>query len=553
MNTPASPADQSLLSSSSAGVIVALPSKSQVDSRGRQKLIGDLAAPRLLNATISCPEMGAVSGAPPKPKSWLRGDRIPAWLVSTIVHTTLILTLVLFQVHAAKQGVVSLLATFDTPNSEPVLLQHIAIEQEHLAMDSEESSEIASKISVNDFAATMPSEHFDPPLVAEESTRVEPADLSSSFSTVIDSASNAIQLPVGGIYRRDASSRRELGAKYGATPESEEAVDAALKWLAEHQQRDGSWSFDLSQEPCNGRCGNSHDSSGNEKPATAATGLALLAFLGAGHSQHEGIYADNVRRGLYFLRDVAKPTNFGFDLQSGSMYGHGIAMMALSEAMAMTRYLGKTDSDLFSLVNGGASFTMTAQHIKGGWRYVPGSPGDMTVTCWQVLSLISAQHGGVMLRTDTLARAEAYVRGLSKPEIYEFGYQSTDPRRTTTAVGLCMLLYLGQSPKPSHFRFALDRLAESGPKFTDVYHDYYATLALHHARHREWTAWHVPVREHLIKTQATEGHEVGSWHFKDTHGDVGGRLYTTAMSAMILEVYYRYLPLYQNRDEFKLD
>lgn len=52
----------------------------------------------------------------------------------------------------------------------------------------------------------------------------------------------------------------------------------------------------------------------------------------------------------------------------------------------------------------------------------------------------------------------------------------------------------------------------------------------------------------MVKTQAVNGHERGSWHFKDHHGDVGGRLYTTAMAALILEVYYRHLPLYQRRD-----
>jgi len=218
----------------------------------------------------------------------------------------------------------------------------------------------------------------------------------------------------------------------------------------------------------------------------------------------------------------------------------------------MTRYQGKTDSDLFSLTTGAANFTMAAQHTLGGWRYVPGSPGDMTVTAWQVLSLISAQHGNVILRTNTLPRSEQFVRRLSKPNAYAFGYQTTTAEPTTTAVGLCLLLYLGQSPHETLFGNSLDKMMRRGPRLTDLYHDYYATLALHHARHPDWAAWHVPLREHLIKTQATEGHEAGSWHFPDHHGDVGGRLYTTAMAAMILEIYYRYLPLYQPREEFKL-
>jgi len=68
---------------------------------------------------------------------------------------------------------------------------------------------------------------------------------------------------------------------------------------------------------------------------TGATGLALLAFLGAGHTQHhEGPYQETVRRGIYFLRDIAGEAGAGLDWQQGSMYGHGIALMALSEALA---------------------------------------------------------------------------------------------------------------------------------------------------------------------------------------------------------------------------
>ncbi len=293
------------------------------------------------------------------------------------------------------------------------------------------------------------------------------------------------ELPSGGMHRRDMASRKQLGKMYGATDESEDAVEAALAWLAAHQQRNGSWSFDLSHEPCNGRCrNNQREGADNARPATAATGLALLAFLGAGYSHHEGKYAETVQRGLYFLRDAAMPTDFGLDLQSGSMYGHGIAALAISEAMAMTRYNGRQDTELLGLTTKVADFTMTAQHQMGGWRYVPGSPGDMTVSAWQVLSLVSAQHGGVVLRTGTLPRAEMFIRSLSKPDLYQFGYQSQRAEPRTTAIGLCLLLYLGQSPKEVPFAKSVDAVAARGPRLTDVYHDYYATLLLHHVRHR---------------------------------------------------------------------
>ena len=54
------------------------------------------------------------------------------------------------------------------------------------------------------------------------------------------------------------------------------------------------------------------------------------------------------------------------------------------------------------------------------------------------------------------------------------------------------------------------------------------------------------MRDFLVEQQVRTGHEAGSWHFDDLlgTGKQGGRLYSTAMAAMTLEVYYRFLPLY---------
>ncbi|WP_094411133.1 hypothetical protein [Rhodopirellula sp. MGV] len=288
-------------------------------------------------------------------------------------------------------------------------------------------------------------------------------------------------------------------------------------------------------------------------PKTAATGLALLAFLGAGYTSDAGPYQDEVRKGIYYLRSVALETQYGFDWQQGgSMYGHGIALLAMSEAMAMMKINDQFDSDLYHHVSEGANFTTFAQHPNGSWGYTPGRPGDITITGWQVLSLSTAKKAGIETRSDLFARAKRFVMSVRDEPRYEFGYNSPKPERTTTAIGLTLLLYLGQQPGHSFFDQEFDRLVERGPMLTNVYHDYYATMALHHVRHRDWELWNTQVRNHLVRTQATSGHEAGSWHFKDKWGDVGGRLYTTAMCALILEVYYRYLPLYEAPEEFPL-
>jgi hypothetical protein len=58
------------------------------------------------------------------------------------------------------------------------------------------------------------------------------------------------------------------------------------------------------------------------------------------------------------------------------------------------------------------------------------------------------------------------------------------------------------------------------------------------------------MRDYLVRTQDIQGHAAGSWWFEgDYSNDVGGRLYTTCMSCLILEVYYRYLPVYTKPTE----
>jgi hypothetical protein len=80
-----------------------------------------------------------------------------------------------------------------------------------------------------------------------------------------------------------------------------------------------------------------------------------------------------------------------------------------------------------------------------------------------------------------------------------------------------------------------------------MYFNYYATQVLAHRDGTEWREWNEEMRDYLVGSQARSGHEAGSWFFADRHGSIGGRLYTTSICAMILEVYYRHMPLYGDR------
>jgi hypothetical protein len=132
------------------------------------------------------------------------------------------------------------------------------------------------------------------------------------------------------------TTRRQQALAYGATPESENAVDLALEWLARHQRRDGAWSLahrTATHDGC--LCGNP----GSTGADNAATGMALLAFLGVGHTHLEGKYRERIAAGLAYL--IAQQKSDGSLCDGyGRMYSHGLGTLALCEAWAMTEYRG---------------------------------------------------------------------------------------------------------------------------------------------------------------------------------------------------------------------
>ena len=65
-----------------------------------------------------------------------------------------------------------------------------------------------------------------------------------------------------------------------------------------------------------------------------------------------------------------------------------------------------------------------------------------------------------------------------------------------------------------------------------------------------WRKWKTPLRTALVGAQqgSRTGCREGSWDPDDAWGIAGGRVYTTAIKLLMLEVYYRHLPLYQQLD-----
>jgi hypothetical protein len=339
----------------------------------------------------------------------------------------------------------------------------------------------------------------------------------------------------GGFEGRTKRMRAGLVARRGGTAESEDAVSRGLAWLAAHQREDGSWRFDHHDGPCGGLCRNP----GTVGSTTAATGLALLPFLGAGEVTEQSTYKDVVDKGLYYLSSRMIVTPHGGDLQEGTMYAQGIAAIALCEAYAMTE-----DDSLRSVAQQAVDFIGNAQHKEGGWRYYPGQPGDTTVFGWQIMALKSARMAGLRVPQRVIDLAKSFLDFVQTENGSYYGYLKPDRLPTPTAVGLLSRMYFGWPQEDARLAMGVEYLEKLKPSRSDMYFNYYATQVMHHYEGAGWDAWNQELRDRLVATQSRRGHEHGSWYFNDEHGKSGGRLYTTAMCVMILEVYYRHMPLY---------
>ncbi|OYW18272.1 MAG: hypothetical protein B7Z55_10925, partial [Planctomycetales bacterium 12-60-4] len=258
--------------------------------------------------------------------------------------------------------------------------------------------------------------------------------------------------------------------------------------------------------------------------------------------------------GLNYLVEHGAPTSQGIRFcsdsrQQSNFYVHGLATIALCEALAMTQ-----DVRLRPAAEGAVQFIAANQHSQGGWRYFPGQPGDTSVVAWQVMGLKSAQFSRVTVSAKVMKGIESFLQSVQSDRGSRYAYLPRErdrPRPSMTAAGLLCRMYLGWRENSIGIKSGVRYLDELGPSRDDMYYNYYATQVLHHWGGEEWDRWNAVMREHLVRTQRQDGHAAGSWDVTDPHGGPGGRLYMTTLAITTLEVYYRHLPLY-NRDLIEL-
>jgi hypothetical protein len=344
---------------------------------------------------------------------------------------------------------------------------------------------------------------------------------------------------------RDSGFRDFISATVGRNKYCQPAVTAALVWLANHQMSDGSWSLQnytqcCKDKSCSGASGISADA--------GATAMGILPFLAIGQTHKtQGPYKEHILRGVQWLMAHQQPDG---NLAKGAqqmMYSHALATIALSEDYGMSG-----DKQVGAAAQAAVNFIINAQNVKsGGWRYNPGDDGDTSVVGWQLMALKSALMAELSVNGSAFSGTSKWLDSVAVHDGAEYGYTpggGSSP--TMTSVGLLCRQYLGakrDSPMlAGGMGYLLNHLPDDG--FSNIYYWYYATQVMHNMSGYEWDTWNRKMRDLLVRTQVRSVHECanGSWApEKDAWGRSGGRLMQTSLSALTLEIYYRYLPLFK--------
>ena len=367
--------------------------------------------------------------------------------------------------------------------------------------------------------------------------------------------------PGGGITGKRGGGFQEL--KKGKNAKMADALVDALEWLKHHQSPDGSWDADGFTDEC-GEIGNTIcEGTGYSQHDAGITGLALLAFLSAGSTTNDGIYRDQVAMGVKFLREIQDPDTglIGEKSSHEFLYNHAIATLALCEA-----YYDSKSPFLKITCQKAVNYIQRARNPYGAWRYdePPMGTSDTSVTGWMVFALKAAEGAKLDVDKGAYDGAMSWLDEVTDPASGRVGYSEFGNRSSRitgvndhfpaekgeamTAVGLLCRIFMGQDdPKEypilkKHGDLMVRTLPEWDPDGfgNDMYYWYYGTYAMFQMGGSHWKQWEAALQETLLKNQRDDGDAKGSWDPNGPWGFAGGRVYSTAMMALCIEVYFRY-------------
>ena len=342
------------------------------------------------------------------------------------------------------------------------------------------------------------------------------------------------------------------------TPEHAKAVERGLAWLAQHQNADGSWTAKIGY-----KINTNYDYTRDDYPHVGVTSLAGMAFLAGGHLPGRGRHGPVIERALDFV--LAAVQEDGYITHGGTrMYSHAFSTLFLAEIYGMTHR-----ADVKAKLQLAVDFIVNSQNLEGGWRYEPyAAESDMSIVVCQVLALRAARNIGIRVPKATVDRAARYVvdsavteqslsqnfyggRRRYENEYGSFHYQKQDGSRSSfplTAAGVTALFGAGifsdaaidagiRYLRVNMLSFNQQTGLSKGGDYFFWYGHYYGVQAMYTAGADAWETYFDLVRDEVIAMQEPSG------AFPNRVGP--GPAFGTAMAVLILEIPYRFLPIFQ--------
>jgi hypothetical protein len=313
------------------------------------------------------------------------------------------------------------------------------------------------------------------------------------------------------------------------TPDTQRAIDRGLAWLSKRQVLSGQ------NEGAFGH--------GGYQGGVAVASLAGLAFMCSGSPPGQGPFGKHIDRCVKHITNCVQESGFisvpGFG--QDNMYGHGFAMLFLSEAYGMSDR-AELDATVGEKLRKAVKLTCQCQNEAGGWRYQPvKSDADLSITICQIMGLRAARDAGLHVPDEVRTKCIEYVKNSQNAD-GGFRYQigggsSTFPLTGAGVVSLYSAGIYDGEPITKALKWLMNYLPGKGSQNTGYffYGHYYAVQAMWHAGGEFWSKWYPAIRDTLLARQAADG----SWPDAEVCPEFG-----TAMASIILQIPNNYLPIF---------
>ncbi|MCM8533558.1 MAG: hypothetical protein NE330_20500 [Lentisphaeraceae bacterium] len=446
-------------------------------------------------------------------------------VLSTLFHVSLIIVLALLVVDKVLPKEKDDIHVTVQPKVEPIEIPKPETQEVEKPIPITEVTPIAQPMTVVDVETVDPMED----LTEDQQDTPEISD-----EPLLDTVESVVVTPMGSPNIGNARTPDGIKSKLAVAgvPGAGPAVLKALDWLQKVQKPDGSW----------GTAGQS-----------AYTGLAVLTFLAHGETQNSKKYGVTVRKGLEWL--VYDPIN-----KTGHHgYPHAIKTYALADAYAMTG-MSVIEERLKECLE------VLVKGIQEGGSYDYGYKSsqarqDLSFAGWNYQALKAAYGAGVELEglEEAISKSVVWLKGAADSDkSFPYSMSNNDPstskgagKHTMRAVGVLCLQLFGEGNYEG-IQDELKIIAESDIKKLDwqkapgrsLYGWYYATNALFQSENKRlWTPWKKKFVSEVSKNQHNEGY----WEYPNMPNHIPGdstsqKVYATTMSALMLTVFYRYLP-----------